>query len=63
LGQIRSRFSAWFHSELPSLGRRKPGADRLHLKKLLMELESCLVEMEPGDRERVLDLARRLAHR
>jgi hypothetical protein len=35
----------------------------VHLKKLLMELESLLVGMEPSDRERVLDLARRLAHR
>lgn len=59
----RARQRAWFHSELPSLGRRKPGDDRLQLKKLLLELESCLAEMEPSDRERVLDLARRLAHR
>jgi hypothetical protein len=29
----------------------------------MLELESCLAELEPGDRERVLDLARRLAHR
>jgi len=59
----RARQRAWFHSELPSLGRRKLGDERLHLKKLLLELESCLAEMEPSDRERVLDLARRLAHR
>lgn len=59
----RARQRAWFHSELPALGRRRPGDDRLQLKKLLLELESCLAEMEPGDRERVLDLARRLAHR
>jgi len=59
----RARQRAWFHSELPSLGRRKPADERLQLKKLLLELESCLAEMEPSDRERVLDLARRLAHR
>ena len=59
----RARQRAWFHSELPSLGRRKLGDERLHLKKLLLELESCLAEMDPSDRERVLDLARRLAHR
>ncbi len=59
----RARQRAWFHSELPSLGRRKPVSDRVQLKELLLELESCLAEMEPGDRERVLDLARRLAHR
>jgi transcriptional regulator with XRE-family HTH domain len=57
----RARQRAWFHSELPSLTRAKPGQDRAVLSKQLHELERLLAEMEPDDREIVLDLARRLA--
>lgn len=70
----RARQKRWFHTELPSLGskpRRQPAQQDLRLQhdwdpkldKLLAELRALLREMQPADRQHVLELARRLAKR
>jgi transcriptional regulator with XRE-family HTH domain len=70
----RARQQRWFHHQLPALAQkpgRKPAQQdlRLHhdwdpkLDKVLAELRALLREMQPDDRQQLLELARRLAQR
>ena len=68
---IRVRQQRWFHADRPVSPRlaSAPAQDELRfehdwdpkLDKLLAELRGLLRELPPADRQRVLDLARRLA--
>lgn len=57
----RERQRAWFESKPRSLATDRPDTEQAQLEALMAELERLIAELEPGDRERVLDLARRLA--